>query len=168
MKSKGEDVRIIAGAVSGGAQLIVRDGRRHQLAADFANKKVATPQLGNTQDVALRTWLKSNGLNAQEQGGNVTVIPTANADTLTAFQKGDIDAAWVPEPWGTRLIQEAGGKLFLDEKTLWPNGQFATTNVIVADGLPREAPGRRRELPAGPRRDDAVDHRRTPRTRRRS
>ena len=70
--------------------------------------------------MALRAWLKKNGLNAKEQGGNVTVLPTANADTLTLFQKGDIDGAWVPEPWGTRLIQEAGGKVFLDERTLWP------------------------------------------------
>ncbi len=131
VKSKGADVRIIAGAVSGGAELIVRDGAGIGAAADFANKKVASPQLGNTQDVALRTWLKSNGLNAKEQGGNVTVIATDNATTLTAFQKGDIDAAWVPEPWGTRLIQEAGGRLFLDEKDVWPDGKFSTTTVIA-------------------------------------
>ena len=131
VKSKTEDVRLIAGANSGGAQLIVRADAGINSPQDFANKKVASPQLGNTQDVALRTWLKSQGLNAREQGGNVTVIPTANADTLTAMQKGDIDAAWVPEPWGTRLVQEAGGKVFLDEKSLWPDGQWDTTNVIV-------------------------------------
>ncbi len=131
IKSKGNDLRIIAGAVNGGAELIVRDGAGINSASDFANKKVASPQLGNTQDVALRTWLKDNRLNAREQGGNVTVIPTQNADTLVAMQKGDIDAAWVPEPWGTRLIQEAGGKLFLDEKTLWPGGQFSTAVVIA-------------------------------------
>lgn len=131
VKSKGDDVRIIAGAVSGGAELIVREGAGIASPADFANKKVASPQLGSTQDVALRTWLKANGLAAKEQGGNVTVIPTQNADTLTAMQKGDIDAAWVPEPWGTRLINEAGGKLFLDERTLWPDGQFPTTVVIA-------------------------------------
>ncbi|MDP9237116.1 MAG: ABC transporter substrate-binding protein [Chloroflexota bacterium] len=131
VKSKGADVRIIAGAVSGGASLIVRDGAGINTAADFANKKVATPQLGNTQDVALRKWLKDNNLAAKEQGGNVTVIPTDNATTLTAMQQGNIDAAWVPEPWDTRLIQEAGGKLFLDEKDLWPNGQFSTTMVIA-------------------------------------
>jgi NitT/TauT family transport system substrate-binding protein len=131
IKSKGDDVRIIAGAVNGGAELIVRDGAGITTAADFAHKKVASPQLGNTQDVALRFWLKSVGLNAVEQGGNVTVVPTANADTLTLFQKGDLDAAWVPEPWGTRLINEAGGKLFIDEKTLWPNQQFPTALVIA-------------------------------------
>jgi sulfonate transport system substrate-binding protein len=131
IKSKGDDVRIIAGAVNNGAELVVRDGAGISTATDFANKKVASPQLGNTQDVALRTWLKANGLNAIEQGGNVTVVPTANADTLTLFRKGDLDAAWVPEPWGTRLVNEAGGKLFLDEKTLWPNQQFPTALVVA-------------------------------------
>jgi NitT/TauT family transport system substrate-binding protein len=140
VKSKGEDVRIIAGAVSGGAELIVRDGAGITTAADVANKKVATPQLGNTQDVALRTWLQDNRLAAREQGGNVTIIPTDNATTLASMQKGDIDAAWVPEPWGTRLIQEAGGKLFLDEKSLWPGGQFSTTTVIVRADFLKEHP----------------------------
>jgi NitT/TauT family transport system substrate-binding protein len=140
VKSKGEEVRVVAGAVSGGAQLIVREAVGITKPADFANKKVATPQLGGTQDVALRAWLKQNALNAKEQGGNVTVLPTANADTLTLFQKGDIDAAWVPEPWGTRLIQEAGGKLFLDEATLWPNGQWVTTNLIVKTSFLKDHP----------------------------
>jgi NitT/TauT family transport system substrate-binding protein len=140
IKSKGDDVRIIAGAVNGGAELIVRDGAGIATAADFAKKKVASPQLGNTQDVALRSWLKTVGLNAVEQGGNVTVLPTANADTLTLFQKGDIDAAWVPEPWGTRLINEAGGKLFLDEKTLWPNQQFPTAIVIARTAFLNQHP----------------------------
>jgi NitT/TauT family transport system substrate-binding protein len=140
IKSKGEDVRIVAGAVNGGAELIVRDGAGINTAADFAHKKVASPQLGNTQDVALRTWLKSVGLNAVEQGGNVTVVPTANADTLTLFQKGELDAAWVPEPWGTRLINEAGGKLFLDESTLWPNGQFPTAIVIARTAFLKDHP----------------------------
>lgn len=140
IKSKSADVRIIAGAVNGGAELIVREGAGITTAADFKNKKVATPQLGNTQDVALRAWLKSVGLNAIEQGGNVTVVPTANADTLTLFQKGDLDAAWVPEPWGTRLINEAGGKLFLDEKTLWPNQQFPTALVIARTNFLKDHP----------------------------
>ena len=131
VKSRGEDVRVIAGAVSGGAQLIVRDAAEINQPADFANKKIASPQFGGTQDVALRAWLTSNGLKARQQGGNVTVLPSANADTLTLMRKGDIDAAWVPEPWSTRLVQEAGGKVFLDEKSLWPNGDWITTNVIV-------------------------------------
>jgi NitT/TauT family transport system substrate-binding protein len=131
VRSEGKELRIIAGATSGGALLIVRPEANIKVAADFAKKKVATPQLGNTQDVALRSWLAENGLNAREQGGNVQVLPTANADQLTLFQKGDIDAAWAPEPWATRLQLEAGGEVFLDEKTLWPEGKFVTTHLIV-------------------------------------
>jgi NitT/TauT family transport system substrate-binding protein len=92
---------------------------------------VATPQLGNTQDVALRAWLEKNGLKDRDHGGNVQVIPTANADTLSLFQRGQIDAAWAPEPWATRLVQEAGGRVFLDERDLWPNGDFVVTQLIV-------------------------------------
>jgi NitT/TauT family transport system substrate-binding protein len=131
VQSDGEEVRIVAGATSGGALLVVREDAGIETPEDFANKKVATPQLGNTQDVALRTWLAENGLNAREQGGNVQVVPTANADTLTLFQEGQVDAAWVPEPWATRLVQEANGTVFLDEKTLWPEGKFVTTQLIV-------------------------------------
>lgn len=131
VQSNGEALRIIGGSTSGGALLVVRPEAGITSAKDFANKKVATPQLGNTQDVALRAWLQENGLKAKEQGGNVTVLPTENATTLTLFQKGEIDAAWVPEPWATRLVQQAGGKVFLDEKSLWPNGQFVTTHIIV-------------------------------------
>lgn len=131
VQSNGEALRIIGGSTSGGALLVVRPEANITSPKDFANKKVATPQLGNTQDVALRAWLQENGLKAKEQGGNVTVLPTENATTLTLFQKGDIDAAWVPEPWATRLAQQAGGRVFLDEKSLWPGGQFVTTHIIV-------------------------------------
>jgi NitT/TauT family transport system substrate-binding protein len=140
VRSEGEELRIIAGATSGGAQLIVRPEAGISSPGDFANKKVASPQLGNTQDVALRFWLASNGLNAREQGGNVQVLPTANADQLTLFQNGQIDAAWAVEPWATRLIQEAGGELFLDEKELWPDGLYVTTHIIVKTSFLEEHP----------------------------
>jgi NitT/TauT family transport system substrate-binding protein len=140
VRSEGKELRIIAGATSGGALLIVRDGAGVEEPADFANKKVATPQLGNTQDVALRAWLEENGLEAREQGGNVQVLPTANADQLTLFQQGDIDAAWAPEPWATRLVQEAGGRVFLDEKDLWPEGRFVTTHLIVRTSFLEDHP----------------------------
>lgn len=129
--SEGKALRIVAGATSGGALFIVRPASNITTAADLANKKITTPQLGNTQDVALRAYLTAHGLKSKEDGGNVTVLPTSNANALALFQKGDIDAAWVPEPWGTRLIQEAGGRLFLDERDLWPGGDFVTTNLIV-------------------------------------
>jgi NitT/TauT family transport system substrate-binding protein len=131
VQSKGEALRIVGGSTSAGALLVVRPDANLNAPADFANKKVASPQLGNTQDVALRAWLQQNGLKAKEQGGNVQVIPTDNATTLTLFQKGEVDAAWVPEPWATRLVQQAGGRVFLDERALWPDGQFVTTHLIV-------------------------------------
>jgi NitT/TauT family transport system substrate-binding protein len=131
VQSQGKEIRIVSGATSAGALFVIRQDRGINSPADFANKKIATPQLGNTQDVALRAWLKQNGLKAAEQGGNVRVLPTANADTFSLFKKGDIDGAWVPEPWATRLIQEADGKVFLDERSLWPNGDFVTTHLIV-------------------------------------
>ena len=131
VQSDGEALRIVSGATSGGALFIVRPEAGITTAADLDGKKIATPQLGNTQDVALRKYLEDNGLAAQEQGGDVQVLPSANADTLTLFQQGQIDGAWVPEPWGTRLIQEAGGELFLDEADLWPDGKYVTTHLIV-------------------------------------
>jgi NitT/TauT family transport system substrate-binding protein len=132
VKSNGEALRIIAGATSAGALFIVRPEANIASAADLDGKKLATPQLGNTQDVALRAYLIEHGLNTVENGGSVTIVPTQNPDILTLFQKGEIDGAWVPEPWGTRLIQEANGTLFLDEKTLWPEGKFVTTHIIVS------------------------------------
>jgi NitT/TauT family transport system substrate-binding protein len=141
VQSQGKDIRIVAGATSAGALFIIRPDRNINAPSDFANKRIASPQLGNTQDVALRAWLKKNGLNAREQGGNVQVLPAANPDILNLFQRGDIDGAWVPEPWATRLLQEAGGKLFLDERTLWPNGDFVTTHLVVRAKFLAEHPG---------------------------
>lgn len=140
VKSNGEALKIIAGATSAGALFIVRPEANIASAADLDGKKLATPQLGNTQDVALRAYLIENGLNSVENGGTVTIVPTQNPDILTLFQKGEIDGAWVPEPWGTRLIQEANGTLFLDEKTLWPEGKFVTTHIIVSTKFLNEHP----------------------------
>ncbi|MGD0905953.1 MAG: aliphatic sulfonate ABC transporter substrate-binding protein [Candidatus Acidiferrales bacterium] len=131
VRSQGEAVRVIAGAASGGASLVVRQGAGIQKASDFHGKKVATPQMGNTQDVALRSWLRANGLKAREKGGDVEVLPITNADQLSLFLKGQLDAAWAPEPWAARLVHEGGGKIFLDERDLWPNRQFVITDLIV-------------------------------------
>ena len=139
VQSKGEAVRIISGATSGGAFLVVRPGIRGP--ADLRGKKLATPQLGNTQDVALRTWLAGNGLTAtREGGGDVSIVPQDNAQTLQAFQAGAIDGAWVPEPWATRLEQEGGGKVLVDEAKLWPGGRYVTTHLIVRTEYLREHP----------------------------
>jgi NitT/TauT family transport system substrate-binding protein len=129
-QSEGQAVRIVAGATSGGAALVVQPSIAKP--ADLAGKKLASPQLGNTQDVALRAWLKSQGLSANlEGGGDVGVLPQANAQTLETFRAGDIQGAWVPEPWATRLVLEGGGTVLVDERSLWPDGKFVTTHVIV-------------------------------------
>jgi len=131
IRSNGEALRIVAGATSGGALFVVRPESGIATPADLAGKRLATPQLGNTQDVALRAYLAEHGLKTRDQGGDVEVIPTSNATILTLFLKGDIDGAWVPEPWGTRLVREAGATVFLDERDLWPDGDFVTTHLIV-------------------------------------
>jgi NitT/TauT family transport system substrate-binding protein len=131
VRSRGEAVRVIAGAASGGASLVVRQGAGIEKASDFHGKKVATPQLGNTQDVALRSWLRANGLKPREKGGDVQVMPIANADQFTLFLKGQLDAAWAPEPWASRLVRDAGGRIFIDERDLWPNHEFVITDLVV-------------------------------------
>jgi len=139
-RSQGAAVRVIAGAASGGASLVVRRDAGIQTASDFHGKKVATPQLGNTQDVALRSWMRVNGLKSREKGGDVQVIPISNPDQLTLFLKGQIDAAWAPEPWAARLVHEGGGRIFLDERDLWPDHQFVITNIIVSPKFLKEHP----------------------------
>jgi len=129
--SEGKSIRVIAGASSGGAIFVMREDTGITSTADFANKKFASPQLGNTQDVALRTYLLDHGYKTVENNGNVHVLPAKNPDIVTLFLKKDIDGAWVPEPWGERLIKEANGKLFLDERDLWPDGKFVTGLIVV-------------------------------------
>jgi len=131
VKSHGEALRIIAGSSSGGALFVVRSGANIKSATDLAGKKLATPQLGGTQDVALRYYLQQHGLKTTDKGGSVQIVPTDPANILTLFKEGSIDGAWVAEPWGTRLLDEGKGQLFLDERTQWPEGKFVTTNVIV-------------------------------------
>ena len=138
--SNGQDLKIIAGAASGGAVFVVRNDAGINSPKDLANKKFASPQLGNTQDVALRKYLLDNGYKTVENGGNVTVVPVANSDILTLFLKKEIDGAWVPEPWGARLVKEGNGKIFLDERSLWPGGKFVTANVAVSSDYLKNNP----------------------------
>jgi NitT/TauT family transport system substrate-binding protein len=140
VQSHGQALRIIAGAASGGASLVVRPAANITSAKDLSGKKIADPQLGGTQDVSLRYYLKQNGLTPQDKGGNVQIVPTDNSTTLTLFKQGKIDAAWVPEPYATRLVVEDGGKLFIDERTLWPNEKFATTEVVVRTAFLNQHP----------------------------
>ena len=148
VQSKGEAVRIISGATSGGAFLVVKPSITGP--ADLKGKKLATPQRGGTQDVALRYWLKDNDLAADLQGGgDVSIQPQENAQTLETFRSGEIDGAWVPEPWATRLVQEGGGQVLVDERTLWPQGQFVTTHLIVRTAFLEEHPDAVRRLLQG-------------------
>ncbi|MER3452627.1 MAG: sulfonate ABC transporter substrate-binding protein [Acidimicrobiia bacterium] len=125
-RSKGEAIRIVAGTASGGAFLVVKPGIRS--AADLKGRTLATPQLGNTQDVALRWWLKQQGYKTDTAGGgDVKILPQENSQTLDTFKAGKIDGAWVPEPWATRLVEEGGG----DERDLWPGRRFVTTDLVV-------------------------------------
>jgi NitT/TauT family transport system substrate-binding protein len=140
VKSKGEALRIVAGGASGGAGLVVRKDSGINTVKDFDGKKIASPQLGNTQDVALRAWLIENGFSLKEKGGTVQVIPLANPDQLTLFLRKEIHGAWTVEPWVTRLILEGDGRLFLDEREIWPDGKFVTTHLIVSTEFLKEHP----------------------------
>ena len=115
-KAKGEDIRIVSGAVEGGAALVVQADGQLRSPAYFRGKKLATPQLGNTQDVSARAWLSDGGLRVTLTGGDVQVIPTANPDQLSLFASRQIDAVWTVEPWVSRLEMEAGGKILVEEK----------------------------------------------------
>jgi NitT/TauT family transport system substrate-binding protein len=129
-QSDGEAIRIVSGTASGGAYLVVKPEITSP--EDLAGKKIASPQLGNTQDVALRAWLADQGYETdQSGGGDVSVVPQENAQTLETFVAGTIDGAWVPEPWATRLVNEGGGKILVDERDLWPDGEYVTTHLIV-------------------------------------
>lgn len=138
-QSDGEAIRIIAGAVSGGAGLVVRPGIATP--RDLHGTTLSSPQLGNTQDVALRMWLDHNGLDVPLTGeGDASIRPMPNAQIFEAFASGQIDGAWVPEPWMSRLLIEAGGMLMIDEADLWPGGRFVTTQVVVRTTFLRNHP----------------------------
>ncbi len=148
LKSGGEAVRIVAGATSGGASLVVRPGITS--VEQLAGTTIATPQTGGTQDIALRHHLAENGYEVAESGaGEVTVLAQDNPVTLTAFLAGDVDGAWVPEPWASRLVLEGGGRVLLDERDLWPGGDFVTTHLVVRTDYLREHPETVRALVEG-------------------
>ena len=142
LKSQGEEIRIVAGACSGGAALVVQPDGHIKTDADFKGKKVATPQFGNTQDVAARAWLQSKGLRITMTGGDAFVVPTANPDQLSLFQRGEMDAVWTVEPWVSRLELEAKGKVYLEESSLWKdtNGKYVTTHLVSSVKFLKERP----------------------------
>lgn len=139
LRSQGQALRIVSGVTSGGASLVLQPDLASVFVTDGANalrgKKIATPQQGNTQDVALRHYLSQNSLK-----GSVTVVPIANADQTTAFSQKQIDGSWAPEPWASRLVAEGKGVRVFDERTQWADGAFATTNIIVRTAFLNEHP----------------------------
>ncbi len=145
VQSQGESIRIIAGAAAGGAQLVVQPGITS--AADLRGRTLSTPQLGGTQDVALRAWLRKEGFRTSPDGsGDVAINPTDNGQTLKLFQDGKLDGAWLPEPWASRLVLQAGASVLVDEQDLWDGsltgkpGEFPTTVLIVNKTFAAEHP----------------------------
>jgi NitT/TauT family transport system substrate-binding protein len=131
IKTQGQGLRVISGSAGGGAALVVRSDMNINSDKDFNGKIIATPQLGNTQDVAARTWFKEKGYATKETGGTLTLLPIANPEQLLLFQRKSISGAWTVEPWVSRLVIEGGGKIFLEEKNLWPDGKYVTTHLVV-------------------------------------
>ena len=126
-----EGLKIIAGSTSGGVVFVVRSDANIESHSDFAGKKFASPQYGNTQDVSLKSYIMNNGHRLAQYGGDVHVLSAKNSDIMTLFLKKELDGAWVAEPWGTLLVKNANGKIFLDERDLWKDGEFATVLIIV-------------------------------------
>ena len=130
LKSDGNDLKILAGAASGGASFVIQKNSGLDLIENYSGKRIAAPQISNTQDVSLRHYLAENGLITAEKGGDVFVLNIANPDIYTLFAKGDIDGAWVPEPWATMLVEELGGVRLFDENEFWPENQFSSVLLI--------------------------------------
>jgi NitT/TauT family transport system substrate-binding protein len=137
-KSDGAAVRLVAGATEGGAQLVVKPEITGP--EQLKGKTIATPQLGNTQDIALKKWLSENGLTAGAGPEDVKIANLENPRTLDAFRQGSVDGGWLPEPWSSRLVLDAGASVLLDERTLWPDGLFPTTVVLVRTGFLQQYP----------------------------
>lgn len=140
VKSKGQALRVVAGASSGGAVFVVRREANITQAKDLAGKRFATPQLGGTQDVALRHYLLQNGLAPADKGGTVHIVPTQPADAFTLFTRGEIDGAWMAEPWVSRFLIEGKGVVFLDERDQWPGRRFSTTVVVARTAFLEQHP----------------------------
>lgn len=141
-------VALVSGVTSGGASFVVRKGAGIRSAEDLAGKKIAVPGIGNTQDVSLRTWLHEQGLRTNDEGGEVFVSAIDNTTLQQTFEAGQVDGAWEPEPWPSLLVAEGLAEPFLDEATLWPDGQFVTTHLLVNTAFMDEHPDLVRALVA--------------------
>jgi sulfonate transport system substrate-binding protein len=140
VRSQGKALRVISGAASGGAVFVKRAGVSLGRKEDYAGKRFAAPQIGNSQDISLRSYLNDLGYLPKEKGGNVEVLPLANPDILMLFLRKEIDGAWVPEPWGAILVQRGNGSVLIDERDLWPDRKFATAVLVASKRILDERP----------------------------
>lgn len=140
LKSGGKALRLIAGVCQGGASLVAAPGSQIASIRDLNGKRLAVPQIGGTQDISARRFLALNGLQPKEKGGTVEIIPVKNPDILSLMKRGQLDAAWVPEPWTSRLLIEAKARLVVDERDLWPNHRFTTTVIVARTDFLRQHP----------------------------
>lgn len=140
LKSENGNLKILSGAASGGASFVVHSNSEINSASDFSGKRIAAPQIGNTQDVSLRHYLSENNLKPVAKGGSVVVLNVPNPDIYTLFTKGEIDGAWVPEPWATILVQELGGERLFQEEELWSDNRFASVLLIGRQDFVEENP----------------------------
>lgn len=140
LKTNGQGIKILSGAASGGTSLVIHPMSGIKSVNDFPGKRIASPQIGNSQDVSLRSYLEQNGLKPVEKGGSVYVINIQNPDIYTLFSKGDIDGAWVPEPWASRLVLELNGTRLFHEEELWPDGKFSSAVLIGRDDYVKSHP----------------------------
>jgi NitT/TauT family transport system substrate-binding protein len=134
-------VAIVSGVTAGGASFVVRKDAGIDSAEDLAGKRIAVPGLGNTQDVALRTWLHEHDLRARDEGGDVSVAAVDNPELVGLFRAGHLDGAWEPEPYPSLLIAEGLADPFVDEAELWPDGEFVTTVLLVNSTYMEANPG---------------------------
>jgi NitT/TauT family transport system substrate-binding protein len=129
---RGKRIRVLSGAAAGGASLVARKGLGIRGPKDLHGKLVSAPQIGSSPDVALRSWLLRNGVATTDRGGDVQVLPLSNGDAFQLLRRGRLDAAWVPEPWASRMVLEGGCERVLDERDLWDDGQFPTTVMVAS------------------------------------
>lgn len=140
VKGKGKTLRLLAGGCEGGASLIARGDVPIATIADLGNRRISVPVVGSTQEISLRKFIEPVGLVPKDKGGTVDILPIKNPDVLSLFKQKQLDAAWSPEPWASRLRVETGAKTVADERDLWPNGRFTTVVLIVSAKFLRERP----------------------------
>lgn len=140
LKSEADPIRILVGAAGGGSSMIIHPDSDITAPEDLAGTRVAAPQIGNTQDISLRTYISDHGMDTAERGGEVVVLNIANPDIYTLFAKGEIDAAWVPEPWATMLISDLDGIRLFYEEDLWDEGTFASVILVAREDFVQNNP----------------------------